>query len=124
MSRPRPYTIVAVLMVLYCLIDLSTTIPTLAQGMPAPTADAPPFFMTLASFALDILGLVAVYGIWHMQKWGVVLTITVAALNILGQLPAIAFAPMPMRILSVIGLVWSAAMIVLLLQPTRQRIAA
>jgi len=124
MSRPRSYTIVVVLMVLYCLIDLMTTIPTLAQGTPAPSADAPPFFMTLLSFALDIIGVVGAYGIWRMQKWGVVLTITVAALNSLGQLPAIAFAPTPMRILSVVGLVWSAAMIVLLLQPTRQRATA
>jgi hypothetical protein len=117
MNRPKTYTIAAILMLLYSLINIISEIPPLALGAPDPGADAPPFAVTVLSFALAILGVVAAYGVWRMQKWGVVLTIVVAALGILTSLPAIIFAPVPMRFLAGLGVVWSAAIIVLLLRP-------
>lgn len=118
MSRPLTYTVAAILMVLYCLIDLTMTIPTLALGSLPPDADAPPFFLTLLTFGLDLLGIVGAYGVWRMQKWGVLLTITVAALAALAALPAIIFAPTPLRFVSGLGLVWNITIIVLLLRRT------
>ena len=124
MSRPRSYTVAAILMVLYCLISLLDTVPTLAKGAPAPTADAPPFFLTLATFALAILGIVGAYGVWTMQKWGVMLTIAVAALGIVASLPSVLFAELTGRVLGGVGIVWSVAIIVLLLRRAPVRVMA
>lgn len=124
MSRPRTYTIAAILMLAYSLIGALDAIPTLALGAPAPSADAPPFALTVLSFTLVVLGIVATYGVWRMQKWGVVLMIAVAALSIVTALPAIIFAPLPMRFVGGLGVVWSAAIIVLLLRPVRPTVAA
>lgn len=119
MSRPRSYTIAVALLALYCLISLLIELPNLAGGA-APVAEGPPFALTVLNFTLAILGLVAAYGAWRVQKWGVVLAIVVAALGILTALPAILFAPLPAQLFAGLGVVWSAAIIVLLLRPTPQ----
>lgn len=116
MSRTRSYTFAAILMLLYCLITVVSSLPTLALGAPNPPADAPPFAQTVLEFALAIVGIVGAYGVWRMQKWGVVLTIVVAALGILDSLPAVVFAPPPMRVMGGLGVVWSAVIIALLLR--------
>jgi len=119
MSRPRSHTIAVALLALYCLISLLSELPNLAGGA-APVEGAPPFTLTVINFTLAILGLVAAYGAWRVQKWGVLLAIVVAALGILTALPAILFAPLPVQLFGGLGVVWSAAIIVLLLRPTPQ----
>lgn len=119
MNRPRSYTIAAVLTVLFSLISLMFELPNLIQGPGeiAPGVEGPPVFLTILNFTLAILGFVAAYGIWQMQKWGVVLGIIVAALSALTGIPAIIFAPfLPLRIIGVVGVIWSAVIIVLLLR--------
>ena len=116
MSRPRSYTIAVMLLALYCLLSLLFELPNLARGA-APVEGAPPFILTIINFTTAILGLVAAYGAWRMQKWGVVLAIVVAAIGILTSLPAILVASLPLRLLGGLGVVWSAAIIVLLLRP-------
>ena len=120
MSRPRPYTIAAILVVLYSLVDIAVNLPSLAQGAPAPgVTDAPPFFLLLFGFALDIIGIVGAYGVWRLQKWGVMLTIAVAALDCLTQLPGIIFAPGPLKVVSGLAFIAAAAVLVLLLRRGR-----
>ncbi len=51
-------------------------LPTLAKG--ASGSDEP-FALVLGSFATDIVALVAVYGVFHRQRWGVVTLIVVQA---------------------------------------------
>lgn len=123
MSRPRSYTIAIALLALYCLLGLLFEVPNLARGA-APVQGAPPFALTIINFTTAILGLVAAYGAWRMQKWGVVLAIVVAALGILTSLPAILLASLPLRLLGGLGVVWSAAIIVLLLRPAPQPASA
>ena len=120
MNRPRSYTIAAVLTVLYSLISLMFELPNLLRGPGEIVSgvEGPPVFLTILNFTLLILGFVAAYGIWQMQKWGVVLGIIVAALSALAGIPAVVFAPfLALRIAGVVGVIWSAAIIVLLLRP-------
>jgi hypothetical protein len=118
MSRPRSYTIAAVLLVLYSLVAVLFELPNLARGS-APAEEAPPFALTIVNFTLAILGFVAVYGVWRVQKWGVVLAIAVCGLSFLTSLPAVIFAPdLAFRLGGLVSMVWLVAMIVLLLRPT------
>lgn len=104
-------------MVVYCLIAAVDAISSLAQGALDPSADTAPFPLVVLNFALAVLGIVSAFGVWRVQKWGVILMITVAALGVLTALPAVLFAPLPGRLLGTLGIVWSAAIIILLLRP-------
>jgi hypothetical protein len=120
MTRPRAFTIAAVLMVLLSLISIGFEIPNLMLGTGASAQFAnsggPPFFLVLLNFAAGAVGLVAAYGVWQMQKWGVVLTIALCAYTVLSALPAILFAPLPLKIAAGIAVLWATVIIVLLLR--------
>jgi hypothetical protein len=116
MHRPKTYTIAAILQLLISLFAIVLTIPELAQGSSA--AEAPPYFVVLLAFAAGILGLVSAYGVWQNQKWGVILTIVLRALDGLAALPGILFAPTSLLWISaIVGVIVSALIIVLLLWP-------
>ena len=118
MNRPRAYTIAAILITLYSLINFAGELPNLMRGA-VESSSVEPFPLALINFAAVVLGLVSAYGVWRVQKWGVLLAIIVAAINILTGLPAILFAPeLPLRLLAGVGVVWCAVIIVLLLRPT------
>jgi hypothetical protein len=120
MTRPRTFAIAAVLMLLFSLISIAIETPNLMLGMAAETqynGDGPPFFLSLLNVVAGAMGLVAAIGVWRMQKWAVVLTIVLAAVGILTSLPAILFAPGMLKLGGVVGLVWAAAIIALLLWP-------
>ncbi len=120
MNRPKSYTIAAVLIVLFSLTSLMFQVPNLMRGPGdiAPGVVGPPVFLTIISFALLVLGFVSAYGVWQVQKWGVMLAIVVAALGILTSIPAVIFAPfLALRLVGVLGVIWSAGIIVLLLRP-------
>ena len=119
MSRPRAYTIAAIVMVLYSLVDIAVNLPSLAQGAPAPGTDGPPFFLLLFGFALDVVGIIGAYGVWRLQKWGVMLTVAIAALDCLTQLPGIIFAPGLLKVIAGFAFVAAAAVLVLLLRRVR-----
>lgn len=116
MSRTRSYTAAVALLALYCLISLLLEVPNLARGA-APVEGEPPFALTIINFTTAILGLVAAYGAWRMQKWGVLLVIVVAAIGVLTSLPALLIPSLPLRLLGALGAAWSAAIIVLILRP-------
>jgi hypothetical protein len=121
MTRPRTFSIAAVLLFVLSLIAAALEVPNLMLGTAASSQFAsgggPPFPLVLLNFAIAILGLVAAYGVWQMQKWGVILAIVLSALQILTALPAILFAPPPFKILGGVAVIWAAAIIVLLLRP-------
>ena len=121
MSRPRSYTVAAVLLAFYALIEAFFTIPALARGAdPAAQAingqQGPPYFLTLVDMVVIVLCVVAAAGIWRVQKWGVVFGIVVAALVALSSLPAVIFAPFPLRLGVALTVLLAAAVIVLLLR--------
>lgn len=125
MTRPKTYTIAVVLMVLYSLTALLLELPNLVQGAAASEqqfgGEGPPYVLTLLSFALAVLGFVSSYGVWRMQKWGVVLTLVIAALSVVPSLLAILFAPpLVLKLVAVLGVAWCVAIIALLLWPQPQ----
>lgn len=121
MTRPRNFTIAAVLLFVLSLLAGGLEVPNLMLGTGASSqfesGGGPPFPLVLLNFAIAVLGLVAAYGIWQMQKWGVVLALVLSALQILTALPAILFAPTPFKLLAGVAVIWAAAIIVLLLRP-------
>lgn len=121
MNRPRTFTIAAVLMFFMSLLSIGFEIPNLMLGTGASAQfesnGGPPFFLVLLNFAAGAIGLVAAYGVWQMQKWGVVLTIVLCAYTVLSALPAILFAPPALKVAAGIAVLWAAVIIVLLLRP-------
>ena len=118
MDRPKTYTVAAILQLLISLFSVVWTFPILFQGAAAveQAGDQPPFFIIVMSFGLGLLGLVSAYGVWRNQKWGVVLTILLRAVDALSALPGILGAPtFELRFLATVGVAISVVIIVLLL---------
>ncbi len=118
MNRPANYTIAAILALLFSLSRVVTAIPPLFQG-PAAVEQAgtnPPSVLFVIGFGIGLLGLVAAYGVWRMQKWGVVLTILLRAVDGLTSVPGVLGAPtVQLKIASSFSTLISIVIIVLLL---------
>ena len=125
MNRPMTYTIAAVLQMLISLFAVVFTCPILFQGAAAveQAGEMPPFFIVVMGFGLGLVGIVSAYGIWRNQKWGVVLTIVLRAVDSLSALPGLTVPVLELRILASVGIAISIAIIVLLLWPTKSRLA-
>ena len=120
MNRPKTYTVAAILQLLISLLAVVYAFPILFQGAAAveKAGDQPPFFIIVISFGLGLLGLVSAYGVWRNQKWGVILTIVLSALNALSALPGTLGAPtVQLQIFASVGVAISVVIIVLLLWP-------
>lgn len=112
LSRSTGLKIAAVIVLGLALVGMIVyDIPDLARGMEAvnqaSNADqGPPFFEVILSFAFDILALVAAYGAWRAERWGVILVIVVSAFNCISGAGAAVFAPWPVtRILGAVAVV-------------------
>lgn len=117
--RSTEYTVAAILNLLLSLAGIGFSLPVLFQGSADAAAggDQPPYGVIVLSFALGIVGVVASYGVWKMQRWGVVLAIVVNALNFLSGLPGVFFGPTAfLKVGSVVGCVLDVVIIVLLLR--------
>src|SRR5262245_26579798 len=127
LSRANALKIAAVLMALLALFDaVFYEIPALLQGQAAVDAAAnaaggPPFFMVITTFTIDIVAIVAAYGAWNAQRWGVVLLLITAILTTLPGLAGMLLAPdMSTKILSGIGAVLGIIVVVLCLWRERR----
>ena len=110
LSRSAGLKIAAVIVLVLALINMIVhDIPFLTQGMAtldqAANADqGPPFFMVVLGFALNILAIVAAYGAWHAQRWGVILIIIVSTFNCITSALGAILAPwMATRILGAVS---------------------
>ena len=107
LNRSNALKIAAVIVLVLTLFGMIVyDIPFLTQGMAAldqaANADqGPPFFMVILGFTFDILAIVAAYGAWQAQRWGVILILIVSAFSCINNALAAAFAPwMATRILA------------------------
>jgi hypothetical protein len=115
-TRPKTYTIAAILGFLFSAFNGVVSVPFLMRG--ATTSDAPPFFVELVLFATAILGILSVYGVWRNQKWGVLLLIIVCIVTGLVNLPGLLFAPSVVgKLASLASLMPAIVVIALLLWP-------
>jgi hypothetical protein len=124
MTRSPSYVVAAVLMVLFCSGRAVVEFPYLARGAAGNVGlfgesdPGPPYFLVVANFVIAVLGFVSAYGVWRVEKWGMVLTISLCVLGVLAQLPALLFVPFPGRMVALLFIVLAATIIVLLLRPT------
>jgi hypothetical protein len=119
MSRSRNYTIAAVLAGLLSLMNAITALVLLPQGANKinHASNQPPYAVDLVSVVIGLIGIVAAYGVFRMQRWGVVSTLVLMVINVLISLPGIPFGPTTLdKVSSVVGVVASAAAIYFLLR--------
>lgn len=81
-----------------------------------PGADKIPPLVRYGDVALGVLSLVAGFGLWNLQRWGVVLTVIIAALNIASAAPGMIAAPSrALQVVTVAYVVLSLLIIVLVM---------
>jgi hypothetical protein len=123
MSRSRNYTIAAVLAGLLSLMNAITALVLLPQGANKinHASNQPPYAVDLISVVIGLIGIVAAYGVFRMQRWGVVSTLVLMVINVLISLPGIPFGPTMLdKVSSVVGVIASAAAIYFLLRRDTQ----
>ncbi len=127
LSRPTALKIAAAIILVMSLVEIFVyDLPDLFRGAAAVDQVAaanggPPYIAVLLIFVVSIVGIVAAYGAWRGQKWGVVLVIIVAVLRELDSLAGFLFAPLlTTRILGGIGVVLCLLVIVLCLWRERK----
>lgn len=118
MNRPKTYTIAVILQLLLSVSNIPGSISFLALGNAGSAAAGPPFAVELVIFTTAVLGLPAAYGIWHNQRWGIILCIVLGILTGLVCLPGLLFAPSLFgQLASAADVILVVAIIVLLLWP-------
>ncbi|MFN8491971.1 MAG: hypothetical protein U0350_30500 [Caldilineaceae bacterium] len=114
LSRSTALKTAAVISLFLNLFGMMASLPLLVRG--AVPLEAPPYFVTLLGFVLNIIAIVAAYGVWHHRRWAIVLTLLAVALNTVSAIPGIFFAPnLFWQLTAMIGTVLSILIIVLCL---------
>lgn len=109
-QRPLTLTLAAVLLGILCILAV---IPP-----PAP----PPPLVLYGGYVLSILGLAAAVGLWLHKQWAMWLAIVVAAVQILtGSYGLVVASTAALRIFIVVGILFYAAVLTLVLMPASRR---
>jgi uncharacterized membrane protein (DUF2068 family) len=119
MSRSRNYTIAAVLAGLLSLANTIVALTLLPQGSDKinHSSNQPPYAVILIEVVVGLIGLVAAYGVFRAQRWGVILTLVLMVINVLISLPGIPFGPTTFdKVSSAVGLVVAGVAIYFLLR--------
>ncbi len=127
LSRPTALKIAAVLSVLMNAFSIISSLPLLAVGATAAnrSPDSPPYFIILIALLMGVVGIVASYGVWKQQRWGIVLAIVANLLNGLSAAPGILFASGPgMMATAVVTVIVCILIIVLCLWRERKPLTA
>lgn len=116
LSRSMALKIAAVLSVLMGIVSIATTLPLIARGVTrvAQSSDSPPYAILMVGLLSGVISIVAAYGAWNQQRWGIILTILVNLVNGLGAVPGILFAPQPGLIITAVTTVVISILIVVL----------
>jgi uncharacterized membrane protein (DUF2068 family) len=95
LSRSTALKIAAILSLAFSIFAVIYAIPNLIQGeqLVNQSGDAPPYFVIVLGFMLAIVRIIAAYGTWHNQRWGIVLILLATALDTVAAVPGIFFAP-------------------------------
>jgi hypothetical protein len=119
MSRSPNYTIAAVLAGLLSLANAITALILLPQGAAKinHSSNQPPYAVILIEVVVGLIGIVAAYGVFRAQRWGVILTLLLMVVNLLISLPGIPFGPTAFdKVSSAVAVVVAAAAIYFLLR--------
>ncbi len=107
LSRATALKVAAILSALMGIVSIATTLPLIARGATgvAQSTDSPPYFVLMMALLLSVIAIVAAYGAWNQQRWGIILILVVNLLNGLSAVPGILFAPVPALRVTAIGTV-------------------
>lgn len=119
MNRPQTYTIAAIIQFVVSLIVVGEGLISLPQGAAAlDSVEGPGYFFIVLGLILGLAGLFSAFGVWKSQKWGVILTIVIRAIDGLTALPGIIFAPtLATKMPAALGVLIAVVVITLLLWP-------
>jgi len=109
-QRPAALTAATVIGVLNSLGNLAI--------LPAPL----PRPLVYASGLAVVAGVIGAFGLWHMNRWGALLSAAVLALTTLIAAPGIVFAPvLPLQVVAAVTVLVDIAGIVLIFHPASRR---
>lgn len=116
----RPPTLVAAITLL-AYAQLRDLLTLTLGGMPAG-AEVIPQAVIISGYVAALLSLAAIYGLWTMRRWGLVLGLLVAAVGVLGAAPGLAFAPTrELWVSALITVLTGLALIILLALPASRQ---
>lgn len=87
------YRLAVVLFAIGSLFAVVMSIPYLLNPATEGLAQGVPQAIILLGSLAGAAGLIAAYGAWQRQRWGVWLTVILSAINGLSALPGVLFAP-------------------------------
>lgn len=94
MNRSPLYKTAVILFAVLSLFSIVLAVPSLLGGPETESVtQGIPQIVVLGVALIGVAGLVAAYGAWKGQKWGVWLAIILCALNGLSALPGVTAAP-------------------------------
>ena len=113
MKTSRPGVLIAAAVVLGLVSLLSLVVPLL---------DGPPLPVKVIAFIAGLVGLLAVYGLWQMKRWGMIVALLVSVLNALSAAPGLVIQPnVPATIGAGVTVALSVLVIVLTLLPAARQ---
>ena len=95
LSRSTALKTAAVLSFINSAYSVIASVPFIMRGAQAVSQDtqSPPYTVVLMGLILGVIGIVAAYGTWKMQRWGIILTIAVNLIGGMSAVPGIIFRP-------------------------------
>lgn len=118
LSRTTALKLAAALALVGGVSNLFTSIPFLWRGAAAVSqaGDAPPYIIFVLGLILAPIEIIGAAGAWRGQRWGVVLLLLAAAVDVLSAAPGILFAPTTsLRLLAGTGVLLDLTVIILCL---------
>jgi uncharacterized membrane protein len=116
LSRSTALKIAAVLSAVLGTLTVLASLPLIARGASviAQSNDSPPYVILILALVTGIIAIVAAFGTWKRQRWGIILTILVNLVNGLGALPGIQAAPTPLLTFGATATVIASVLIIVL----------
>lgn len=110
MNPQRPVIVIAAMVLFALMTAFSLYTPFGPSGPPLP-------IVLYAGIVGGLGGVIALVGLWLMKRWGWLMTVIIAALNVLPSVPGLVVAPGPGKAISAAIIVVNAVVLALLLLP-------
>ena len=118
LSRATALKIAAAIALVSGVVGFVSSVPLLWRGAEAiqQAGDTPPYSILVLVSILAPIQIIGAVGAWRTQRWGVVLLLLAAAVDMLSGAPGILFGPtLPLRLSSAVGVLLDTAVIILCL---------